>query len=97
MGFRAKNKDSYNKWRLENLHLLVQAGIPHDIVADDRRFWLVVQEGCDIGHSDWNVAWITDEQSSMLLDLIGGFLGDGRGWDLVGELRKKLGMEYFRD
>ena len=33
----------------------------------------------------------------MLLDLISGFLGDGRGWDLVGELRKILGMEHFRD
>lgn len=97
MGFRAKNKASYNKWRLDNLQSLELAGIPHDIIMDDRRFWFVVQEGCDFGQSDWNVDWITDEQASMLLDLITGFLGDGRGWDLVGELRKKLGMEYHRD
>lgn len=82
---------------MDNLHLLQQAGIPHDIAADDRRFWFVVQEGCDLGQSDWNVDRLTDEQASMLLDLISGFLGDGRGWDLVGDLRKKLGMDYYRD
>ena len=91
MGLKTRNKDPYNKWRLENLHSLELAGIPHDIVVDNRRFWFVVQEGCDLGQSGWDPSWITDQQASDLLELINGFLGDCRGWDLVYELHAKLG------
>ena len=59
MGFRARNRNEYNRWRSQNLHALVMAGIPSDFVGDNRRFWFVVQEGCDLGQSGWNVDWIT--------------------------------------
>ena len=90
MGFRARNKDGYNKWRATNLHKLETAGIPQEVVVNDHRFWLVVQEGCDLGRTGWDVSWIDDRQAADLLELLVGFLGDESGWDLVGDLRRKL-------
>ena len=90
MGFKARNKDPYNKWRATNLHRLEMAGIPQEVVVDDHRFWLVVQEGCDLGRTGWDVSWIDDRQAADLLELLVGFLGDDGGGDLADDLRRKL-------
>lgn len=93
MGFRADNKETYSRWRSKNRYRLVKAGIPQEIVEDDRRFWIVVQEGEDLGHTGWDTTWIGDEEAAELLSLLDEFLGKTAGWDLLFVLRKRLGAE----
>ena len=92
MTFNSKNREPYNRWRLENLHNLLEAGVPERIANDDRQFWLLVQEGEEIGYQGWNTDWISNDQAAELLDLLTGFLGNGLGWFLIDSLRKKLGQ-----
>jgi len=94
MAFKAKNKNPHNLWRSKNLHTLVQAGIPMRIANDDRRFWNLVEEADEnmYGLDGWTVEWITDEQASVLFEMLTGLLGEHRRLELLDALRRKLGL-----
>ena len=89
--FKSTNRNPYNMWRAEHLHRLLDAGVPERIAGDNRQFWLLVQEGEEIGHEGWKVDWIDDDQALLLHDLLTQFFGnEGSGWDLICSLRRKL-------
>ncbi len=92
MTFKAKNDDRYRSWRTTNLHRLLQVGVPERIARDDRDFWLLVQEGEEVGCEGWNVDWISDQEASDLYKLLAEFFEDegDLGWDLLDRLRRKL-------
>ena len=91
MSFRKAHDDAYNDWRLKNLPRLTRLGIPERIAKDNRQFWLLVQEGEEIGGYGWNVGWVAEGDGSELFELLIGFLPCDAGWDLVDQLRNKLG------
>ena len=96
MRYKASNKDPANRWRSKNQYRLERAGIPHDVVVDNHRFWFVVQEGIDLCESGWTVTWITNEQAAELLSVLVEFLGGDRSWDLIDHLHRKLeGREVY--
>ena len=90
MAFKAKNKGSYNAWRVKNLHALLRAGVPMRIASHDRQFWYVVQEGEEVGYQGWSPDWLSREEAEELLGLLSGFLGGSIAWDLIDRLRRKV-------
>ena len=90
MTFKQSNKSDLNKWRVEHLEQLQRAGMPQEIVVDNRRFWFVVQEGDDQLQTGWNPNWISADQAQKLLDLLSDALEDSTGWDLVLSLRRRI-------
>ncbi len=92
MTYEANNKDRFRSWRSNNLHRLLQAGIPERIANDDREFWFLVQEGEELGGNGWNDSWISDHEASELYDIFTEFFRNESdlGWDLLDRLRKRL-------
>lgn len=99
MTFKAENNDKYHASRSRNLHRLLQAGVPERIARGDRDFWILVQEGEELGGVGWNVDWISNQEAEDLYSLLSEFFGNESdlGWDLLDRLRRKLGGRLPKD
>jgi len=88
VSFRHQSGDLF-QWRKKNASNLVELGIPETIVEDHHRFILAVQNSDD-RELGWSADWVADGNTSTLLDLLSEQF-TGVGWDLVGELERRVG------
>ncbi len=58
-----------SRWRLAHRGILVECGIPTEVVNSDRRWIYLLSHAYD-PVSGWKVEWITPQQASRLVALL---------------------------
>ncbi len=89
MSFRQRNKSPENEWFVRSRTLLLETGLPVEVLDDDRRWNYVLSHGDD-PESGWSPSWITQDRASDLLKVLGSHYKNPIGLYLFRELEKRI-------
>ncbi|EBA12100.1 hypothetical protein [Roseobacter sp. CCS2] len=88
MSYRKTSSDPLDEWRKINIVVLIELGIPAEIIADHQRFLRAIDQGED-EQTRWNFGWVKPENTRELFTLLGQHFTPNNSY-LMRELAKRL-------
>ena len=92
MAYRRPDDDGVfsSRGRIAHRAELADCGIPPYVAGDDRRWAYVLLHGDDL-ETGWSESWLSDEQATKLLALLGPHFPNAIGIWLVEALQRRRG------
>ena len=94
MSFRQHNKQPEVLWRKNHRDELLAAGLPEEVVDNERSWNYMLLHGEDLYQSGWEPSWITTHQAKKLLRLLRSqTFWTATGHEIFRELERKIETE----